>query len=91
MKVLMYIIKIKRTYENIFRFMGMLFNAIINIIIFLILIGVIGIFGVWVKIFSICKYPFYKLKSRKWKTAPGYSVSHYCTGLLRLKQQIQNN
>ena len=45
MKVLMYIIKIKRTYENIFRFMGMLFNAIINIIIFLILIGVIGMFG----------------------------------------------
>ena len=45
MKVLIYIIKIKRTYENIFRFMGMLFNAIINIIIFLILIGVIGMFG----------------------------------------------
>ena len=45
MEVLMYIIKIKRTYENIFRFMGMLFNAIINIIIFLILIGVIGMFG----------------------------------------------
>ena len=45
MKVLMYIIKIKRTYENIFRFVGMLFNAIINIIIFLILIGVIGMFG----------------------------------------------
>ena len=45
MKVLMYIIKIKRTYENIFRFMGMLFNAIINIIIFLILIGAIGTFG----------------------------------------------
>ena len=45
MKVLMYIIKIKRTYENIFRFMGMLVNAIINIIIFLILIGVIGMFG----------------------------------------------
>ena len=45
MKVLMYIIKIKRTYENIFRFMGMLFNAIINMIIFLILIGVIGMFG----------------------------------------------
>ena len=45
MKVLMYIIKIKRTYENIFRFMGMLFNAIINIIIFLILIGAIGMFG----------------------------------------------
>ena len=43
MKVLMYIIKIKRTYENIFRFM--LFNAIINIIIFLILIGVIAMFG----------------------------------------------
>ena len=39
----MYVIKIKRTYENIFRFM--LFNAIINIIIFLILIGVIGMFG----------------------------------------------
>ena len=43
MKVLIYIIKIKRTYENIFRFM--LFNAITNIIIFLILIGVIGMFG----------------------------------------------
>ena len=45
MKVLMYIIKIKRTYENIFRFMGMLFNAIITIVIFLILIGVIEMFG----------------------------------------------
>ena len=45
MKVLMYIIKIKRTYENIFRFMGIFFNAIITIVIFLILIGVIGMFG----------------------------------------------
>ena len=33
-KVLMYIIKIRRTYENILRLMGMLFNMIINIVIF---------------------------------------------------------
>ena len=34
-------------------------------------------FGGIGKKFSICGYPFYEFKSRKYKTGPGLSISHY--------------
>ena len=42
-------------------------------------------FGGISKVFSICKYPFYELKSRKQRIAPDDPVSHYygtCVGTI---------
>ena len=59
-------------------FAGMLFNVIINVIIFLVLKGVMGVFGEWVKMCEFCGYAFWNLKVYKQKNAPGSSISHYC-------------
>ena len=58
-------------------FAGILFNVILNAITFLVLKGVMGVFGRWVKMSEFCGYGFWNLKVYKRKNAPGSSISHY--------------
>ena len=60
-------------------FAGMFFNVIINVIIFLVLKGVMGVFVGWVKTCEYCGYAFWNLKVYKRKNAPGSSISYYCS------------
>ena len=60
-------------------FAGMFFNVIINIIIFLVLKGVMGVFVGWVEMCEYCGYAFWNLKVYKRKNAPGSSISYYCS------------
>ena len=60
-------------------FAGMFFNVIINVIIFLVLKGVMGVFVGWVEMCEYCGYAFWNLKVYKRKNAPGSSISYYCS------------
>ena len=48
----------KNCCEDVFVFVGVFFNVIINLIYFLVLKEVIGMLGGWVKMCRVCRYPF---------------------------------
>ena len=52
------IFSMKNCCEDVFVFVGVFFNVIINLIYFLVLKEVIGMFGGWVKMCRVCRYPF---------------------------------
>ena len=64
-------------FEKRVSFEGMLFNVIIKVISSLVLKGVMGVFGGWVKMCEFCGYAFWNLKVYKRKNTPGSSISHY--------------